>query len=476
MHNLYENPLIARYASSEMAGNFSDDKKFKTWRRLWILLAQTQKELGIDITEEQIEQMKLFQDDINYDFAGIKEKEIRHDVMAHILAYGEQCPLAKPIMHLGATSAYVGDNTDILVMSDGLKIIKRKLIKCVSLLKDFAIRYKDLPTLGFTHFQPAQLTTVGKRACLWIMDLILDIEELDQVISSVRLRGVKGTTGTQASFLSLFDQDHNKVKKLENEIAQKLGFEKVFPVTGQTYSRKLDSRILNLLSSIAQSAGKFSCDLRLLQGLKEIEEPFEDTQTGSSAMPYKRNPMRAERMASIARFAIVNTLNPAITASTQWLERTLDDSANRRIVIPQSFLAVDAVLNIYINIAAGLVVYNRVIAKRVSEELPFMAIEDILMESVKRGGDRQHLHEKLRQYSMEATQQIKIHGKSNALLELISMDPIFCINKTELDDMLKPERFTGRAPQQVLEFVEEHVNPLLEKTKNEKTDNLELSL
>jgi len=348
MHNLYENPLVSRYASIEMAQNFSDDKKFKTWRRLWVVLAQAQQELGVDISDNQIEQMKAFRDDINYDCAQKKEEELRHDVMAHIHAYGEQCPLAMPILHLGVTSAYVSDNTDILVMLDGLQIIKRKLIICISLLTAFAAKYRDLATLGFTHFQPAQLTTVGKRACLWIQDLMLDVEELEQVSSSIRLRGAKGTTGTQASFLTLFDQDHDKVKQLENKIAQKLGLERVYPITGQTYSRKLDSRILNLLSSVAQSAGKFSSDLRLLQGLKEVEEPFENSQVGSSAMPYKRNPMRAERMASIARYAIINSLNPAITAATQWLERTLDDSANRRIVIPQSFLAADAILNIYI--------------------------------------------------------------------------------------------------------------------------------
>lgn len=476
MHDLYENPLVSRYASKEMAENFSDDKKFKTWRKLWIVLAEAQMELGIDISSEQLEQMKSFRDEINYDYAIKKERELRHDVMAHVHAYGEQCPLAMPILHLGATSAYVGDNTDILVMLDGLNIIRKKLISCIALLSEFAFEYKDIPTLGFTHFQPAQLTTVGKRACLWIQDLVLDVEELEQVLNSIRLRGVKGTTGTQASFLALFNQDHDKVKQLENKIAQMLGFEKVFPVTGQTYSRKLDSRILNLLSSIAQSAGKFSSDLRLLQGLKELEEPFEDSQIGSSAMPYKRNPMRSERMASIARFAIINSLNPAMTASTQWLERTLDDSANRRIVIPQSFLAVDAILNIYMNVAKGLVVYPEVISKRVREELPFMATEHILMEMVKRGGDRQLLHERLRQHSMEATRLIKLKGEKNSLLDLIAGDTAFNVSRTELEELLSPDKFVGRAPRQVVDFVEDHVKPLLKRYKHEITDNAELKV
>jgi len=476
MHSLYDNPLVSRYASKEMSENFSDDKKFKTWRKLWIVLAEAQKELGIDISEEQLEQMKSFHNNINYDFAIKKEQELRHDVMAHIHAFGEQCPLAMPIIHLGATSAYVGDNTDILVMFDGLEIIRKKLISCIALLTEFAVKHKDIPTLGFTHFQPAQLTTVGKRACLWIYDMILDFEELEQVFASIRLRGVKGTTGTQASFLTLFNQDHEKVKLLESKIAKKLGFEKVYAVTGQTYSRKLDSRILNLLSSIAQSAGKFSCDLRLLQGLKEVEEPFEDSQIGSSAMPYKRNPMRAERMASIARFAIINSLNPAMTASTQWLERTLDDSANRRIVIPQSFLAVDAILNIYMNIAQGLVVYPKVILRRVCDELPFMASEHILMEAAKRGGDRQLLHEKLRQHSMEATRLIKLKGEENCLLELIANDNAFNMSRNELDEILSPNNFIGRAPQQVDEFVEEHVKPMLQRYEHEKTDNAELKV
>ena len=476
MHSLYDNPLVSRYASREMAENFSDDKKFKTWRKLWIVLAEAQKELGIDISEEQLEQMKSFQNDINYDFAIKKEQELRHDVMAHIHAFGEQCPLAMPIIHLGATSAYVGDNTDILVTLDGIMIIRKKLLSCIALLTEFAVKYKDIATLGFTHFQPAQLTTVGKRACLWMQDLILDMEELEQVLTSIRLRGVKGTTGTQASFFALFNQDHDKVKQLENKVVQKLGFEKVYPVTGQTYSRKLVSRVLNLLSSIAQSAGKFSSDLRLLQGLKELEEPFEDSQIGSSAMPYKRNPMRAERMASIARFAIINSLNPAMTASTQWLERTLDDSANRRIVIPQSFLAVDAILNIYINIAKGLIVYPKVILRRVRDELPFMASEHILIEAVKRGGDRQVLHEKLRQHSMEATMLIKLKGEENCLLDLIAKDSVFNMSRNELDEILSPDNFIGRAPKQVVEFVEEHVKPMLQAYEHEKTDNAELKV
>jgi len=475
MNTTYENPLVVRYASKDMIENFSDDKKFKTWRKLWLILAESQKELGIDITDEQILELKMFQDRINYDFAQQKELELRHDVMAHVLAYGEQCPTAKPIIHLGATSAFVGDNTDIILMIDGLNFIKNKLITCISFLRNFAVANKDTPTLGFTHFQPAQLTTVGKRACLWVHDLLMDLEELEQVLSVVKLRGVKGTTGTQASYLTLFDQNHEKVKQLELKVASKLGMDNnFFPVTGQTYSRKLDSRVLNLLSSIAQSAGKFSSDLRLLQGLKELEEPFDDSQIGSSAMPYKRNPMRSERMASIARFAIINSLNPAITASTQWLERTLDDSANKRIAIPQSFLAVDAILNLYINIAKGILVFPKVISKRVNEELPFMASEHILMEMVKRGGDRQTLHEILRKHSMEATRIVKIEGGKNTLIDLILKDQNFNIERKELKRILNPKLFIGRAPQQVVEFVEQSVDPVLAKFINTKIDIDEL--
>ena len=383
MKNTYESPLCSRYASSEMQEVFSPDMKFKTWRRLWIALAEAEKELGLNITDEQIEELKRHKDDINYEVAEAKEKEFRHDVMAHIHAYGEQCPNARGIIHLGATSCYVGDNTDIIIMHEGLKIIRKKLIAVIAKLSEFALKYKDLPTLGFTHFQPAQLVTVGKRATLWIQDLVMDLEEMDFVLSNMKLLGSKGTTGTQASFLSLFDGDEEKVKKLDKLVAQKMGYDKVFAVSGQTYTRKLDSRILNLLSSIAQSAYKFSNDLRLLQSMKEVEEPFEKNQIGSSAMAYKRNPMRSERISSLARYVIVDALNPAITASTQWFERSLDDSANKRISVPEAFLAVDAILNIYINVADGMVVYPKVIEKHILEELPFMATENILMEAVK---------------------------------------------------------------------------------------------
>jgi len=476
MHNIYENPLVSRYASKAMAANFSDDKKFSTWRKLWLVLAQTQKELGLPISQEQLDEMNEHLYSINYDFAAKKEKELRHDVMAHVYAFGEQCPKAMPIIHLGATSAYVGDNTDIMIMADGLKIIREKLLKCIRLLSKFALKYKDLPALGYTHFQPAQLTTVGKRACLWINDLLLDIEELDQVYTSIRLRGVKGTTGTQASFFVLFDGDHDKVKELEKRIVKKLGFSESYPVTGQTYPRKLDSRILNLLSSISQSASKFSNDMRLLQGMKELEEPFEEQQIGSSAMPYKRNPMRSERIASLSRYCIINAANPAITASSQWLERTLDDSANRRIVIPQSFLAVDAILNIYVNISGGINVYPEVISKRISEELPFMASEHIMMEAVKRGGDRQYLHEKIRQYSMEASQNIKLKGEKNCLLDLIAQDASFNMNRNELDDILRPDKFTGRASQQVDEFITGYVKHFVGELEIKMTDEADLNV
>ena len=423
MKNTYESPLCSRYASSEMQEVFSPDMKFKTWRRLWIALAEAEKELGLNITDEQIEELKKYKDDINYEVAEAKEKEFRHDVMAHIHAYGEQCPNARGIIHLGATSCYVGDNTDIIIMHEGLKIIRKKLIAVIAKLSEFALKYKDLPTLGFTHFQPAQLVTVGKRATLWIQDLVMDLEEMDFVLSNIKLLGSKGTTGTQASFLSLFDGDEEKVKKLDKLVAQKMGYDKVFAVSGQTYTRKLDSRILNLLSSIAQSAYKFSNDMRLLQSMKEVEEPFEKNQIGSSAMAYKRNPMRSERISSLARYVIVDALNPAITASTQWFERSLDDSANKRISIPEAFLAVDAILNIYINIAEGMVVYPKVIEKHILEELPFMATENILMEAVKRGGDRQELHERIRVHSMEAAKKVKAEGQRNDLIERIAQDP-----------------------------------------------------
>ena len=466
MKNTYESPLNSRYASSEMQEVFSPDMKFRTWRRLWIALAEAEKELGLNITDEQIEELKRHKDNINYDLAEAKEKEFRHDVMAHIHAYGELCPSARGIIHLGATSCYVGDNTDIIIMHEGLKLLKKKLVAVISKLSEFALNYKDLPTLGFTHFQPAQLVTVGKRATLWIQDLAMDLEEMDFVLTNMKLLGSKGTTGTQASFLSLFEGDNEKVKKLDKLIAHKMGYDKVFAVSGQTYSRKLDSRILNLLGSIAQSSYKFSNDMRLLQNMKEVEEPFEKNQIGSSAMAYKRNPMRSERISSLARYVIVDTLNPAITASTQWFERSLDDSANKRISVPEAFLAVDAILNIYINIADGLVVYPKVIEKHILEELPFMATENIMMEAVKRGGDRQELHERIRLHSMEAAKKVKVEGEKNDLIERIAGDTAFNLNIDELNSVLEPKNYVGRSPQQVEEFVNEVVKPILDANKD----------
>jgi adenylosuccinate lyase len=465
MKNTYESPFSTRYASNEMQELFSPDMKFRTWRKLWVALAEAERELGLNITEEQIEELKKYQVVINYETAEKKEKEVRHDVMAHVHAYGEQCPGAKGIIHLGATSCYVGDNTDIVVMTEALKLVKSKLLTVIRKLSDFALKYKDLPTLGFTHFQPAQLVTVGKRACLWIQELLLDLEDLDHLLSGMRLLGSKGTTGTQASFLSLFDGDHDKVKKLEELIAKKLGFDSVFPVSGQTYSRKLDSRVLNVLSGIAQSAYKFSNDMRLLQSMKEMEEPFEEKQIGSSAMAYKRNPMRSERISALARYVIVDALNPAITAATQWFERTLDDSANKRISIPEGFLAVDAILNIYINVADGLVVYPKVIEKHVMDELPFMATENIMMEAVKLGGDRQELHERIRIHSMEAGRQVKVEGKTNDLIERIAGDAVFGLSLDELQAVLEPRNYIGRAPAQVVDFYNDHIKPALENNQ-----------
>jgi adenylosuccinate lyase len=447
---------------------FSPDTKFKTWRTLWIALAEAQKELGLDITQEQIDELKAFRDDINYELAEEIERETRHDVMSHIRAYGAQCKKAKGIIHLGATSCFVCDNTDIIIFHKALRIIREKVLSVILKLSRFAKSYKDVPTLGYTHFQPAQLVTVGKRACLWIQDLMLDIEELDFVISHLRLLGNKGTTGTQASFLALFDGDHEKVKELEKLIAEKIGYHEIMPVSGQTYSRKQDSRILNVLSAVAQSAYKFSNDMRLLANLKELEEPFERKQIGSSAMAYKRNPMRSERISALARYVIVNALNPAITASTQWLERTLDDSANRRISIPEAYLALDSILNIYQNIADGIVVYPRVIEKHVMEELPFMATENILMEAVKKGGDRQELHERIRQHSLASAGRVKNDGQPNDLIERIAGDPAFGLSLEDIKEVLKPENYIGRCPQQVDEFLEEHVYPLLEA--NQVTD------
>jgi len=466
LKNTYESPLNSRYASSEMKQVFSPDTKFKTWRRLWIALAEAEKELGLNITDEQIEEMRKNKDNINYELAEAKEKEFRHDVMAHIHAYGELCPSARGIIHLGATSCYVGDNTDIIIMHEGLKLLKKKLVAVISKLSEFALKYKDIPTLGFTHFQPAQLVTVGKRATLWIQDLTMDLEEMDFVLSTMKLLGSKGTTGTQASFLNLFEGDNEKVKKLDDLIAKKMGYDKVFAVSGQTYSRKLDSRILNVLSCIAQSAYKFSNDMRLLQNMKEVEEPFEKKQIGSSAMAYKRNPMRSERISSLARYVIVDALNPAITASTQWFERSLDDSANKRISIPEAFLAVDAILNIYINVADGMVVYPKVIEKHILEELPFMATENIMMEAVKRGGDRQELHEKIRVHSMEAAKKVKVEGGKNDLIERISEDCAFNLNLDELRSVLEPKNYVGRSPQQVEEFVNDVVKPILDENKD----------
>ena len=447
---------------------FSADKKFRTWRRLWIALAEAEKELGLDITEEQIEELKKFKDDINYEVAEKMERDVRHDVMAHVHAYGEQCPKAKPIIHLGATSCYVGDNTDIIIMTEALRLIKKKLLIVISKLSEFALKYKDVPTLGFTHLQPAQPVTIGKRACMWIQDLLIDLDDLEHLLSTIKLLGSKGTTGTQASFMELFEGDSEKVKKLDLLIAEKLGFKSVYPISGQTYTRKLDSRVYNVLSGIAQSAYKFSNDIRILQNMKEIEEPFEEKQIGSSAMAYKRNPMRSERISSLARYVIVNALNPAITASTQWLERTLDDSANKRISIPEGFLAVDSILNIYINVAGGLVVYPKVIEKHLMDELPFIATENILMEAVKRGGDRQELHERIRIHSMEAGKQVKVEGKKNDLLERIAGDEMFGLTLDEIKKLLNPKNFVGRAPEQVEEFINDFVKPVIEN--NEVSD------
>ncbi len=461
MTNIYENPLITRYASQQMAEAFSDDKKFRTWRTLWIALAECEKALGVDITDEQIDEMKRFRDDINYDVAIARENVVRHDVMAHVFAYGEQCPKAKPIIHLGATSCYVGDNTDLMIIYDALKLVEAKLVNVIDNLSRFANTYKDMPTLGFTHYQPAQLTTVGKRATLWIQDLLTDLGELQYILHNFKLRGVKGTTGTGASFLSLFGGDADKVKKLDALVCCKLGFSDAFAVTGQTYPRKFDTIVLNALALIAQSAYKFSNDLRLLQNLKEIEEPFNKQQIGSSAMAYKRNPMRSERMGALCRFVLSMPINAAVTASTQWFERTLDDSANKRLVIPQSFLAVDAILNLYLNVTSGMVVYENVIKNHVAQELPFMATETILMEAVKRGGDRQELHEGIRVHSMTAAQRVKMHGQSNNLLDLIAADTVFGMNRDEIDALVDAQKFTGCASLQTEDFLATHVDPVL---------------
>ena len=463
--DIYESPLNSRYASKEMKYIFSPDKKFKTWRKLWVALAEAEMELGLNITKEQVEELKAHVDDINYDVAEAQEKKVRHDVMAHVHAFGQQCPNAKGIIHLGATSCYVGDNTDIIIMYEGLKLIRSKVVKVIALLKEFALKYKDMPTLGFTHFQAAQLTTVGKRASLWLWELIMDLEDIDFQLSRAALLGSKGTTGTQASFVELFDGDNEKIKMMEQKICEKMGFDKYYPVSGQTYSRKLDYQMLSVLSGIAQSAYKFANDIRLLQHLKEIEEPFEKSQIGSSAMAYKRNPMRSERICALARYVLVDAVNPAITSSTQWFERTLDDSANKRISIAEGFLATDAILNIYMNVVNGLVVYPKVIEQRIASELPFMATENILMDAVKKGGDRQELHEKIRVHSMAAGRVVKEEGKPNDLIERIVNDETFNLTMEEVEKILKPENFTGRAANQVEELIRDYVDPILESSE-----------
>ena len=476
MKDIYETPLGSRYASKEMQYLFSPDMKFRTWRRLWIALAETEQELGLDITNEQIAELKEHAEDINYEVAQAREKIVRHDVMSHVYAYGQQCPKAAGIIHLGATSCYVGDNTDVIVMNEAMKLIRKKLVNVIAELAKFADQYKDLPTLAFTHFQPAQPTTVGKRAALWLQDLVMDLEDVQHQIDGAKLLGCKGTTGTQASFLELFDGDHAKCRELDRRIAEKMGYSGCFAVSGQTYSRKLDSRILNVLSGIAQSATKFSNDIRLLQHLKEIEEPFEKGQIGSSAMAYKRNPMRSERIASLARYVMTDALNPAITAAAQWFERTLDDSANKRISIPEAFLAVDGILSLYLNVVDGLVVYPKVIEQRLMKELPFMATENIMMDAVKRGGNRQELHERIRVHSMEAGRQVKVEGKENDLLERIAADETFGVTLDELRDILDPAKYVGRSPEQVTEFLTECVNPVLEQYKDELGVTVEINV
>lgn len=459
----YVSPLSERYASKEMQYIFSPDKKFRTWRKLWIALAETEMELGLPITQDQIDELKAHQDDINYDVAKAREKEVRHDVMSHVYAYGCQCPKAKGIIHLGATSCYVGDNTDIIIMTEALNLVHKKLINVLNELAAFADKYKELPTLAFTHFQPAQPTTVGKRATLWMQEFCLDLEDLEYVISTMKLLGSKGTTGTQASFKELFEGDEEKINKIDPMIAEKMGFRECYPVSGQTYSRKVDTRVLNVLAGIAASAHKMSNDIRLLQHLKEVEEPFEKSQIGSSAMAYKRNPMRSERIASLSRYVIVDALNPAITSATQWFERTLDDSANKRLSIPEGFLAIDGILDLCLNVVDGLVVYPKVIYKHMMAELPFMATENIMMDAVKAGGDRQELHERIRELSMEAGKNVKVNGEENNLLELIAADPAFGLSLEDLKKTMEPSRYVGRAPEQVDAFLGQVVKPILEK-------------
>ncbi len=476
MKDTYESPLSSRYADREMKFLFSPDKKFRTWRRLWIALAEAEMELGLPVVQEQIDEMKKYQDDINYEVAEAREKEVRHDVMSHVYAFGEQCPKARPIIHLGATSCYVGDNTDIIVMTDALRLVQKKLVSVIRVLSRFAMEYKDLPTLAFTHFQPAQPTTVGKRATLWIQELLMDLEDVEYQLSKAKLLGSKGTTGTQASFLELFDGDHEKVKELDKKIAEKMGYSSCFAVSGQTYSRKLDSQILSVLCGIAQSAAKFSNDIRLLQHLKEVEEPFEKNQIGSSAMAYKRNPMRSERIASLARYVIADSLNPYMTSATQWFERTLDDSANKRISVPEAFLAVDGILNLYANVADGLVVYPKVIEQHLRRELPFMATENIMMDAVKRGADRQQLHERIRVHSMAASRVVKEEGGENDLLSRIASDPIFGVTLEELNSLVSPEKYVGRAPRQTEEFLSEVVQPILQSYSSVPEEKTEINV
>ena len=461
----YVSPLSERYASKEMQYIFSPDMKFRTWRKLWIALAETERELGLNITQEQIDEMKAHADDINYDVAKERERQVRHDVMSHVYAFGVQCPKAKGIIHLGATSCYVGDNTDIIVMTEALKLVRKKLVNVIAELSKFAAQYKDQPTLAFTHFQPAQPTTVGKRATLWTQEFLMDLEDLEYVLSTMKLLGSKGTTGTQASFLELFDGDQETIDKIDPMIAEKMGFKSCYPVSGQTYSRKVDTRVLNILAGIAASAHKMSNDIRLLQHLKEVEEPFEKSQIGSSAMAYKRNPMRSERIASLSRYVMIDALNPAITSATQWFERTLDDSANKRLSVPEGFLAIDGILDLCLNVVDGLVVYPKVIEKRLMSELPFMATENIMMDAVKAGGDRQELHERIRELSMEAGRTVKVEGKDNDLLERIAADPAFNLTIEELRKSMEPSRYVGRAKEQTVTFIEKTVQPVLDAHK-----------
>ena len=466
MNDRYQSPLSERYASKEMQYIFSPDMKFRTWRKLWIALAETERELGLNITQEQIDEMKAHADDINYDVAKERERQVRHDVMSHVYAFGVQCPKAKGIIHLGATSCYVGDNTDIIVMTEALKLVRKKLVNVIAELSKFAAQYKDQPTLAFTHFQPAQPTTVGKRATLWTQEFLMDLEDLEYVLSTMKLLGSKGTTGTQASFLELFDGDQETIDKIDPMIAEKMGFKSCYPVSGQTYSRKVDTRVLNILAGIAASAHKMSNDIRLLQHLKEVEEPFEKSQIGSSAMAYKRNPMRSERIASLSRYVMIDALNPAITSATQWFERTLDDSANKRLSVPEGFLAIDGILDLCLNVVDGLVVYPKVIEKRLMSELPFMATENIMMDAVKAGGDRQELHERIRELSMEAGKNVKVEGKDNNLLELIAADPAFNLTLEDLQKSMDPSRYTGRAKEQTEAFIANVVQPVLDAHKD----------